>query len=552
MKQLKTFCFVLMGCLLITGSVYAQYFTNPVVLTVGINEGSLGKVATGDIDGDGLTDVLASSAGVNIYWFKNRGDGMFYAEKIIYDAEIFCDAAEAIDVDGDGDMDVIGAFSFSNEITWVENTGGGLFGNAHLIEGDLEPLDDMILVDLNNDGKRDIVFSTNDITDETGHVYWIRNYGNGQFSGKQTIATQFEEVKKLECADLNGDGWQDVIAGSYWDFKLAWFENLKNGNFSDEIFIRDVNDSVRNFSVFPADVDGDGDVDIVNGAEQAPKIRWYENNGHGVFIAEHTISDALGAWDVAVVDFDFDGDNDLFTGFSKKVVYFENTGSGLFNAPVVVAENISILDDINFADLDQDRDIDVVACSTLDHHYLFFENHRFDCIPYEQHLDTSICNHETLTFANLNITGPGEYSLATTGGIECDTLYTVSLIVNDNYVFEHFDTITIGMQYTLPDGNIISTTGTYISLLLTLGGCDSTIVTHLFVEDISAVRNPGPELSFSIYPNPAKEYIKLNITKDPDDITLKIFNLLGIQIFQSIITEKSTTINLSEFREGIY
>ncbi|HZV70399.1 MAG TPA: T9SS type A sorting domain-containing protein [Saprospiraceae bacterium] len=538
----------------VTSYISAQYFTTPVVLTQNIINGSQGKITTADIDGDGLIDILASSAGVNIYWFKNLGNDLFSSEKIIYDAEIFCEAAEAIDVDGDGDLDVIGAFSFSNEIDWIENIGGGQFGDSTLIASDLEPMDDMILVDLNHDGKRDIVFSTHDIIDRTGHVYWIRNNGGGQFSSKQTISYHSEEVKKLECADLNGDGWQDVIAASYWDFKLVWFENLKNGTFSDENFIRDVKDSVRNFCVFPADIDGDGDLDIVNGVQRNPLIRWYENNGDGIFISEHIISDVDGAWDVAVVDFDFDGDNDLFTGFpgTEEVAYFENTGSGLFNEPVIVAEQISVLNDINFADLDQDRDIDVVASSTLDNRYLFFENDRFDCIPNLHLIDTSICENEPITVGNLNISGSGEYFLATVNGPVCDTLYIISVIVHDTSFAEHFDTISLGTQYTLPDGNIVSTSGTYTNPFLTSAGCDSTIVTHLFVEDISAVHNPDNELNFSFYPNPATSYIRLNLHQEYEDITLEIFNVLGIQIFKTDITNKLTVVHLPELQEGVY
>ena len=62
--------------------------------------------------------------------------------------------------------------------------------------------------------------------------------------------------------------------------------------------------------VYAADLDGDGDLDILGTAYTADEIRWWANNGNGQSWVEHTVSDSFDAA-IAVIAVDMDGDNDL-------------------------------------------------------------------------------------------------------------------------------------------------------------------------------------------------------------------------------------------------
>ncbi len=82
------------------------------------------------------------------------------------------------------------------------------------------------------------------------------------------------------AADLDADGDADLISGSFGDWTVCWHEN--NGEVPPSFTAIDVftDPDRRVYSVFAADLDGDGDTDIVsaNGTIDG-RLRWLENEG---------------------------------------------------------------------------------------------------------------------------------------------------------------------------------------------------------------------------------------------------------------------------------
>jgi len=98
----------------------------------------------------------------------------------------------------------------------------------------------------------------------------------------------------------------DVLSASYHDDKIAWYENDGSQNFTPHTIstVNGVN------SVFVADVDGDGDMDVLTASTEtlvnfgSSKVAWYENDG-GQNFTLHTISTAaIGAFSVVSADLD--------------------------------------------------------------------------------------------------------------------------------------------------------------------------------------------------------------------------------------------------------
>ncbi len=86
-------------------------------------------------------------------------------------------------------------------------------------------------------------------------------------------------------------------------------------------------------SVFGADVDGDGDLDVLSASENDNKIAWYENtDGAGSFGAQQVISTAAdGLMSIFGADVDGDGDLDVLSAGDDKIAWYENTdGAGSF------------------------------------------------------------------------------------------------------------------------------------------------------------------------------------------------------------------------------
>ena len=97
-----------------------------------------------------------------------------------------------------------------------------------------------------------------------------------RFTGPQLISTSADVARSVFAADLDGDGDVDVLSASWNDDKIAWYENTDGlGDFGPERIISTSADGA--YSVFAADLDGDGDVDVLSASLFDDKIAWYEN-----------------------------------------------------------------------------------------------------------------------------------------------------------------------------------------------------------------------------------------------------------------------------------
>ncbi|OJV30559.1 MAG: hypothetical protein BGO32_09240 [Bacteroidetes bacterium 37-13] len=102
-------------------------------------------------------------------------------------------------------------------------------------------------------------------------------------------------------------------------------------------------------------------------------------------------------------------------------------------------------------------------------------------------LNPVICANQTYTRPSglvENLAGVYIDTLATVYG--CDSVITSNLTVNSVFAVTVYDTICANQTYTLPKGNIVNASGTYIDTLATVAGCDSVITTELTVNQVDA------------------------------------------------------------------
>ena len=129
---------------------------------------------------------------------------------------------------------------------------------------------------------------------------------------EHVISTSADGVNSVYPADVDGDGDMDVLSASFEDGQLpmAWYENDGTGNFTVHSISTTVNGA---WVVHATDVDGDGDMDVLSACDYDNKIAWYENNGSESF-TEHAIStQADYAMSVHAADVDGDGDMDVLS-----------------------------------------------------------------------------------------------------------------------------------------------------------------------------------------------------------------------------------------------
>ena len=120
-------------------------------------------------------------------------------------------------------------------------------------------------------------------------------------------------------ADVNGDGKLDIIASRGHGTGLIWYENPKWK-------IHDINTNLMSpHCLQVGDIDGDGDTDAATCAYLSRKAAWFENDGKGKFTT-HIINADQCAYDIRLVDMDNDNDLDVLIAGqqSKNVVWYEN------------------------------------------------------------------------------------------------------------------------------------------------------------------------------------------------------------------------------------
>ncbi len=363
----------------ILGTIQSQtYFGSQNIIVSGGATYSASSIFSVDIDGDGDMDILGAFMWDNkIAWYENiDGNGTFGEQQVITTSAFFASCVYSVDLDGDGDMDVLSASSLSKRIEWYENTDGkGTFGAQQVITSSADGASCVYSADIDGDGDMDVLSSSSD----DGKIAWYENTdGNGTFGAQQVISTAADGAACVYSVDIDGDGDMDVLSASSIDDKIAWYENTDgSGTFGTQQVITTVADNAK--SVYSVDLDGDGDMDVLSASYSDDKIAWYENtDGNGTFGAQQIISTATeGAICVYSSDLDGDGDMDILSAShnDNKIAWYENTdGNGTFGVQQVITTAAEKARSVYSADIDNDGDLDILSASFEDSKIAWYKN----------------------------------------------------------------------------------------------------------------------------------------------------------------------------------
>ena len=343
------------------------------------------SVFAADVDGDGDLDVLGSNsfivesgdyAGSIVWWENTAGDGSAWTEHTVDGSFNGAESVYAADVDGDGDVDVLGAAFGADDITWWENTAGdGSAWTEHTVDASFEGADSVYAADVDGDGDVDVLgaaYRADDIT------WWENTAGNGSAWTEHTVDASFDRATSVYAADVDGDGDVDVLGAAPVSDDITWWENTAgDGSAWTEHTVDASFDGAT--SVYAADVDGDGDVDVLGAAFNADDITWWENTaGNGSAWTEHTVDASFDyAFSVHAADVDGDGDVDVLGAafFADDITWWENTaGDGSTWTEHTVDGSFNGAFSVYAADVDGDGDLDILGAAEQDDDITWWEN----------------------------------------------------------------------------------------------------------------------------------------------------------------------------------
>jgi hypothetical protein len=327
----------------------------------------------GDIDGDGRKDVAAVMEGdttVQVFhgpaWKRSTlvtftGDYRFPR----------ADDFKLVDVDGDGDLDVITRLGKGPSddgagiAVWCENPGGGSGFVQHLIGKSTEYVKDIVVADFDRDGRPDVAMRMDSRTQ-----LWLQEAGG---TWTEVLLTH-PAHEGMESGDLDGDGDPDLVLNGYWfetpdTAPAARIAASYVYHVIDSAWFHQTGDWTKNScKVVVGDFDGDGKNDVAFSDSERPgyAVAWYGSatpradgawNKHAVKVVDycHTLQ---------AVDFDLDGDVDLLVGGMiqsqhRGLRLMLNGGRGTSWTESVIQTDGSYSAEIG--DIDNDGDPDIVG-----------------------------------------------------------------------------------------------------------------------------------------------------------------------------------------------
>jgi len=342
----------------------------------------ISHVAIADLDGDRLADVLVCDAFRNLVtWVRQSPRGTFTEQTL---AAVRAPAhAQAVDIDRDGDLDVLVAslgFLHPNNarigaVLVLENDGHQRFTVRTLVDK-VARVADARAADLDGDGDLDV--SVAGFGYDDGETSWLENTGGWTFA--MHVLQRLSGGINAIPADVDGDGRPDIVTLVSQEWEEIWaFVNGGNGRFTPRLVWGSTNPDFGSSWISIVDLDRDGDPDILyaNGDafEYAPPnsrpwqgVQWLENKGQFRFEL-HRIISLQGGTSPQAADLDGDGDldvllvtanNDWNDPKAASLVWLENDGKQGFTRHDI-ASSPTHLNTVDTGDLDGDGRPDAVS-----------------------------------------------------------------------------------------------------------------------------------------------------------------------------------------------
>jgi hypothetical protein len=299
--------------------------------------------------------------------------------------------AEVFDVDGDGDLDYIGARYMPGHVFWLETPKDPTAGpwKARVVDDQINGVHGLLKGDVDGDGRFDLLAnSAQPVGPFPESAVWLKvptdphsaaSWARHVFADRDAPGLSHY----LGFGDVNGDGRPDIAMGakggnqadSIEGAQFAWWEATPDPTKPWKKHLLATHEGGAT-NIQQADVNGDGRIDFIATRGHQRGVIWFEapaaaNAKWTIHEIDATIKEPHS---LQVLDMDGDGDTDAATCAYGDAVckWYENDGRGNFTTHIVARDQAAY--DLRALDMDRDGDVDLLVAGQQSENVTWYEN----------------------------------------------------------------------------------------------------------------------------------------------------------------------------------
>ncbi len=292
----------------------------------------------GDINGDNFNDLIIYKDDGQVLWMQNDQQGSFLAIQTLFQDDqakfLQADDLMALDIDNDGRDDI--AARLPGKIIWYQSQGNAVAAHQTLLDVKEDKADafedgQLAISVINPAGYRVLALLAN------GAVRTANN-ASGTFVWDQTLSSDTLRAGYIQWADMDQDGYQDLVVSDIYSwtgiYHLWYYAHDPDGKLTPNIQTLGaafLGSQAMQYigSVFPSDIDGDGDTDTFvqiqpegcDPESQTSTLGWLENQQDWSATTFHAIASEKA---VAFADLDNDKDTDVVVTTANEIILYQN------------------------------------------------------------------------------------------------------------------------------------------------------------------------------------------------------------------------------------
>jgi len=383
------------------------------------------KLLVADFNNDGHVDILLASSGDNSVRLYENQEGKSFQENILNSQMYGIRFITPCDVNGDLLIDFVASATEANTAYAFVNTGNSQF-DATVVDSDLPGVNSLYCADIDNDQQQELV----SIASQVGVIYAEELNG----FEKQLIANTRDGYVSVNVADFDLSGQPLILTQTYFENRNLLYKPNQSNN--ELVVWEDFPDGIS--SVATGDISGDGIDDIVATSFRDDVVQWYD----GLTFEHHIIAENIdGAADVTIADLDKNGFLDVLVAASNASTFYwhRNMGNAEFET-IAIFTGAPYANSIVVADINGDTQLDVIGTSGSDDSVRWFNR---DGIIFEVNIISQL-NDAPNDVENIDVDNDGDVDLVVSNFFSGD----ISLFVNNNLSFTEIKLIEdVGRPY---------------------------------------------------------------------------------------------------------